>query len=125
MSKVTMPEPVAYLRSDELRKLGDPNKIKGMSIHAVMDSARLSAKGTKELAERYGHGVAIITTDQAEAYKDACVREALEEAAKQPREYAMTLEKNGWGNRFPDELTAIFNAADNMADRIRALIPKQ
>ncbi|MGO3891391.1 MAG: hypothetical protein ACTJHW_10475 [Paenalcaligenes sp.] len=70
-------------------------------------------------------GRPFVFADQSEAYKDVCVREALEQAAKKPREYALQLDKNGWGNRFPDELAAIFNAADNMADRIRALIPKR
>lgn len=46
---------------------------------------------------------------------------ALEEAAHIPRAYAMTLDSQGWGNRFPDELTAIFNASTNMAGSIRAL----
>lgn len=45
----------------------------------------------------------------------------LVEAAKSPREYAEQLDAAGWGNRFPDELTAIFNASTNMASRIRAL----
>lgn len=46
---------------------------------------------------------------------------ALEESALIPRAYAMRLDSQGWGNRFPDELTAIFNASTNMADSIRSL----
>ncbi|HEY0819569.1 MAG TPA: hypothetical protein VGD46_12370 [Rhizobacter sp.] len=43
-------------------------------------------------------------------------------AASIPREYAKDLERSGWGNRFPDALTAIFNASDRMAERIRGLV---
>ncbi len=95
MSKVTMPEPVAKVVAGVIRYLKNP-----------------------------GEDIDLITTDQAEAYKDACVREGLELAAKEPRAYAMALDAQGWGNRFPDELTAIFNAAPNMEQRIRALILK-
>lgn len=45
----------------------------------------------------------------------------LEEAAKVPRRYAEQLDTSGWGNRFPNELTSIFNASTNMAGKIRAL----
>lgn len=46
---------------------------------------------------------------------------ALDAAAKVPREYAVSLDSSGWGNRFPEELTAIFNASTNMASNIRRL----
>ena len=46
---------------------------------------------------------------------------ALDHAARVPREYALSLDSQGWGNRFPDELTAIFNASTNMAENIRRL----
>lgn len=113
MSNVKKPEPVAW----RTRYQAEPEMIGNYPwSYTDYDPKRLAFNPEKE---------SLVTTDQAEAYKDACVREALEQAAKKPREYALQLEKSGWGNRFPDELTAIFNAADNMADRIRALIPKQ
>lgn len=45
----------------------------------------------------------------------------LEKAARIPPEYAEELDRMGWGNRFPNELVAIFNASTNMAQRIRAI----
>jgi len=106
VSKVTMPEPVAWrtYRSKRWCFAYSPNR---------------------NLCQCAGDWQGLITTTQAEACANERVREALEAAAKKPREYAMALDKNGWGNRFPEELAAIFNAADNMADRIRSLIPKQ
>jgi len=80
MTKPTMPEPVAWLRSDELRKLGEPYS--DSPINQRTDSMLLHAKGTEGAAKRYGFDVTVITTNQAEAYKDACVREALEELEK-------------------------------------------
>lgn len=76
MTQVKMPEPVAWLRSDELRKLGEPYSDK--LLNQKTDSMRLSAKGTEKAAKQYGHNVAVITVDQAEAYAGARVREALE-----------------------------------------------
>ena len=75
-----MPEPVAYLRSDELRKLGEPYSDAPLNVRT--DSMMLHAKGTAKAAEQYGFDVSVITTTQAEAYKDACVSEALRKAMK-------------------------------------------
>ena len=101
------PEPEAYLYVN--------GKHRGVSLnfHGDMDLS----EGTVRHA--------LITTNQAESYADSKVREALEDAAKIPRAYAESLDRQGWGNRFPDELTAIFNASNNMADRIRALIQQE
>lgn len=109
MSNVKKPEPLCY-RKEEYED--------GVLVDIEYNRSDSFSGGRKG-------GIPLVPVAQVEAYKDACVREALEQAAKKPREYALQLDKNGWGNRFPDELTAIFNAADNMADRIRALIPKQ
>ena len=80
MIKTRMLDPVAWLRTDELRKLGEPYS--DSPINQRTDSMLLHAKGTVGAAKRYGFDVPVITTDQAEAYADARVREALEEAAQ-------------------------------------------
>lgn len=78
--KVTMLDPVAWLRSDELRKLGKPYS--DSPLNQRTDSMLLHAKGTAEAAEKYGFDTPVITTAQAEAYADAVRREALEDAAR-------------------------------------------
>jgi Ran GTPase-activating protein (RanGAP) involved in mRNA processing and transport len=52
---------------------------------------------------------------------DRTVEIALEAAAKIPRQYALELADGAFGQRFPEEATAICNASTNMADRILAL----
>jgi hypothetical protein len=47
---------------------------------------------------------------------------ALEEAAQIPRTYALELADGVFGQRFPEEVTAICNASTNMGERIRTLI---
>ena len=47
--------------------------------------------------------------------------DALGEAAKIPRQYAIELADGPFGARYPEEATHICNASTNMADRIRAL----
>jgi len=60
MTKVAMPEPTAYLY-----------------VHGEQEGVRLHKCSEMGLyAGTIEHS--LITTDQAEAYKDACVREALE-----------------------------------------------
>lgn len=49
------------------------------------------------------------------------VNEALDKAAAIPRAYCHQLDKAGWGKQYPDELTAMFNASDNMSEKIKAL----
>lgn len=63
MTKVTMPEPVARA-----------------SVHMYLDRRQflLAELGTEAAGELTRGEYDLITTDQAEAYKDACVREALE-----------------------------------------------
>ena len=63
--------------------------------------------------------------DAAVAQAKQARSDALEEAAKVPRAYAFQLDNGGWGNRFPDELAAIFNASTNMENNIRALARSQ
>lgn len=50
-------QPVAWLRSDELRKLGRPGS--DAPLNARADSMILHAKGTPEAAARYGHDVPV------------------------------------------------------------------
>lgn len=78
MTQVKMPEPVAWLRSDELQKLGEPYSDK--LLNQKTDSMRLSAKGTEKAAKQYGHNIAVITTEQAEAYAKAVRDEAIKRA---------------------------------------------
>lgn len=106
MTKTQMPEPVAWLHEE-----GD---------HIITAAEKRAANAS---FARYEQG--LITTTQAEAYADARVREALEAAAKVPRAYAEDLDSGPFGKRHPEDVTAIFNASTNMADRIRALIPQE
>ncbi len=55
-------EPVAWLRSDELRKLGHPYS--DAPLNSKTDSMMLHAKGTQEAAAKYGHDVPVFTTPQ-------------------------------------------------------------
>ena len=66
-------------------------------------------------------GYASPATEAANAGWTMAWAAALDHAARVPREYAVSLDAQGWGNRFPDELTAIFNASTNMAENIRRL----
>lgn len=95
MSKVTMPEPVAiaYESADGLP-----------AFNLTVDGA---------LSLRTGD--ALITTTQAEAYADARVRGALEEAARSCE--ALDNNENGDINGY------YRGAARHCAARIRALIP--
>lgn len=62
MTKVTMPDPVAYAHRDILRR--------GNCVERIYPTAKHGSES-----------VGLITTDQAEAYANARVREALEQAA--------------------------------------------
>ncbi|MGB6105671.1 MAG: hypothetical protein WBF88_17650 [Pusillimonas sp.] len=86
-----MPEPVAYLSCNT--QTGQPEWSEDCvcqdNVYSVMETGTI--------------GRPVIFADQAEAYKDACVREALEEAINLSSMYGATIE--------PDAA-------------IRALIPK-
>ncbi len=99
-------------------------------VAEVMTAHSLHWAGTGPigpLCERTGVkvGSKLVSLEQAQAYiereREAIRNEALEDAAKVPRAYAEQLDKAGWGNRFPDELTAIFNATPNMEYQILRL----
>lgn len=68
MTKATMPEPAGFIKPYSLRSL------EGLSDQGLIYT-EIRRRGDDERT------IPIFTTDQAEAYKDACVREALEEAA--------------------------------------------
>lgn len=127
MIKTRMPDPVAWLRIDELRKLGEPYS--DSPINQRTDSMLLHAKGTEGAAKRYGFDAPVITTEQAEAYKDACVEEALEEAAElcdaAASFNAEMLVKQPYPSDFYTAYSAALNEAEGMASSIRALIPKE
>jgi len=93
MSTVKMPGPVAYahIAKDGFIRMWSKEKT---NLKAVTESIGKEP-------------IALITTDQAEAYKDTCVREALEEAA-------------GLCDRFSNRMMS----AEECADAIRAMIPK-
>lgn len=55
-------EPVAWLRSDELRKLGHPYS--DAPLNSKTDSMMLHAKGTQEAAAKYGHDVPVFIAPQ-------------------------------------------------------------
>lgn len=55
-------EPVAWLRSDELRKLGRPYS--DAPLNTITDSMLLRAKGTPEAAAKYGHDVPVFAAPQ-------------------------------------------------------------
>ncbi|MHA3905177.1 hypothetical protein ACTPOE_16855 [Castellaniella sp. WN] len=80
MTTETVLAPIAWLRGDQLRKLGKPHS--DSPLNEKTDLMMLRAAGTAETAKKYGHEVSVITTDQAEACANARVREALEQAAK-------------------------------------------
>lgn len=71
--------------------------------------------GTQQSPER------LFGSDQMRDFYQLGRNAGLEHAALEPRAYAMTLDRMGWGDRFPLELAAIFNASTNIAQRIRAL----
>ena len=63
MTEIAMPDPVAYAHRDILRR--------GNCVERIYPTAKHGSES-----------VGLITTDQAEAYANARVREALEEAAQ-------------------------------------------
>lgn len=75
--------------------------------------------------DSWGRPMPIYLSDQTHAYALAAYQagreSGLEEAARVPRAYAEELDKGIFGKRFPEELTHIFNASTNMAERIRAI----
>ena len=104
---IKMPDPVAYL-------------YKGVSVYLSNDgygndvSLVKMPKGYKK--DRLGREVEpvdLITTTQAEAYKDACVREALEKAANKCKN-SMLANTGAWCGA----------TASHCAESILALIPK-
>ena len=103
--KVTMPEPVTYAHFTE------DGLIRMWSRNPGHLQAVTEATGKQPTA--------LITTTQAEAYKDACVREALEEAYQSARDVEASL--------LEDRMQHISGpaAANYVANRIRALIPPQ
>ena len=90
MTKIKMPEPVAEVASDYTLFWAGSGPI-------------------APICERTGTNVGslLITTDQAKAYKDACVREALEEVAAQVEQFHPKATPKG------------------IAAAIRAMIPKE
>jgi hypothetical protein len=94
-----MPEPVAYLSCNT--QTGQPEWSEDCvcqdNVYSVMETGTI--------------GRPVIFADQAEAYKDACVREALEEAARRCVESPMMNTDVYCGG-----------TARLCADRIRALI---
>lgn len=64
-------EPVAWLRSDELRKLGHPYS--DAPLNSKTDSMMLHAKGTQEAAAKYGHDVPVFTAPQPHQIPDGLV----------------------------------------------------
>lgn len=78
MTTETVLVSIAWLRGDQLRKLGKPYS--DSPLNEKTDLMMLRAAGTAETAKKYGHEVSVITTTQAEAYANTRVREALEEA---------------------------------------------
>ena len=106
MTNATMPQPVAFRiewdRQDE------------MWVQAHTDEAT-----ARDQAERRGGRVSdLITTDQAEAYKDACVRKALEEAAE------IAAQKSAVMPHYSDLTRGYAQGRGAAAEAIRALIPK-
>ena len=105
-NKTTMPEPVAYPSDDWVEAFfGLPDKnglymFRGGFVN-IAGRFRIAAKCA-----------GLITTTQAEAYKDACVREALEEAAQ---EVELCYSNNDSQDDFQRRSAAA----------IRALIPKE
>ena len=100
--KMEMPEPVTYAH------ITDAGFIRMWSREKTNLRAVTESIGREP--------VALITTDQAEAYKDACVREALDLAYQSARE----VEKN----LLADHLQHVSGpaAVSYVANRIRALI---
>lgn len=106
MTKTTMPEPVAYAHRDILRRKDTVER-----IHPT---------------PKYGtESVSLITTDQAEAYAAAKVREALEEAAKVCDARALKNEQAISEADDPEDATSLRSAAWQMsvcARKIRNLL---
>lgn len=73
--------PVAYLRSDDLKKLAMANIAGEVGITSVYGAMHIRAMATKDFADQYGNDAAVITIEQAEGYKDSCVRQAISEIA--------------------------------------------
>jgi len=103
MSKIKMPEPVTYAHFTE---------------EGVIRMWSRNPDNLQAVTEAIGkQPTALITTTQAEAYADARVREALEQAAKQCEGRYQP-----WGNLADDRAADCMSRA---AGRIRALIPPQ
>lgn len=76
MTKVTMPEPMTYPPDDWVSQFfGEPDDCGFYAFRG--DFGNIAYK-----FQRAAQASNLITTTQAEAYKDACVREALEQAAQ-------------------------------------------
>lgn len=101
MSKVTMLEPAAYVNAESFEKY---------TVHLTF-TEKPSHKGVTFIS--------LVSTAQAEAYKDACVREALDEAAKVCDTYFKEIEEQ---SRSTYQEGAM-DAADILEQRIRALLP--
>lgn len=82
MTKVTMPGPTAWMLAVQTMG-GDVGWKLSWSQSGAGVCHRLSGDA---------HEKPLITTGQAEAYKDACVREALEEAINLSSMYGATIE---------------------------------
>lgn len=104
MSKVTIPEPVTVWKRD------------------------CGYRNATNLPVILRDGETFITTDQAEAYAAARVREALENAAKVCDEQAMSYERSTENcDGDPTDISELRSKAwvvSNLARRIRFLIPK-
>ena len=97
MSNVKMPDPVAWVRRHP---------------DGALTAEYLENEVISEVRKQSGAWLPLITTDQAEAYADARVRETLEEAAS-------IIETNAAGC---NETT--FYILHSQIEAIRALIPK-
>ena len=110
MSNVKKPEPVGW----------------GIFYQGMMQDIPRNEQAALAIAEEdyVGHVMAVkpvFSSDQVDAYKDACVREALEEAAKVCETYYKEMEEQSRSTYQEGAL----DATDILEQRIRALIPKQ
>lgn len=104
MSKVKVPEPVGYLHICG-------KKPESKALKWQKDDTILRSKGYKPEP--------LVTATQAEAYAEARVREALEEAAKVCDAYFKETEEQSRSAYEEGKL----DAADILEQRIKALIP--
>lgn len=104
MSQVKMPEPVTWVRQHP---------------DGALTAEFLENEVIEPVRKQSGAWKPLITTTQAEAYADARVREALEEAA------AIADQKSRIGVLRSLEATHKSDAAREIAGAIRALIPQQ